>query len=117
MLCIEGQVHETMGKFIGKVDTVSAELVAMIVGLQAAKTLSREAEVDLVRICSDCQPALDLACGEGVTRNPATHALLEKIDEICMEIPCSVEFQWVRGHNGNVFNEMADQLAYEHAHN
>ena len=29
---------------------------------------------------------------------------------------CPVEYQWVRAHNGNEYNEMADELAYEHAH-
>jgi ribonuclease HI len=116
VVCIEGQVHETLGKHLGVVDSATAEVIGILAGLKQARDLSRVAEVTLVRICCDCKPALDLACGDGVTSNNTTHLVLEKIDEISMQIPCPVEFQWVKAHNGNKFNEMADQLAYEHAH-
>ena len=118
VVCIEGQVHESFGKHLGATDSATAEILGIYAGLSRAKALCKETdEIVLVRICCDCKPALDLACGEGTTQNKATHMILEKIDELCMQIPCPVEFQWVKAHNGNKFNEMADQLAYEHAHN
>ena len=40
--------------------------------------------------------------------------ILEKIDELVFAISCPVEYQWVKAHNGNEYNEMADEL-YEHA--
>lgn len=116
VVCIDGQVHETLGKHLGVMDSATAEVVGILVGLKQARDLSKLAEVDLVRICCDCRPALDLACGEGATNNHTTHLILEKIDEIVMQIPCPVEFQWVKAHNGHKFNEMADQIAYLHAH-
>ncbi len=116
VVCIEGQVYETMGKHLGVVDSATAEVIGILAGLKLAKGLSKGAEISLVRICCDCKPALDLACGEGTTSNYTTHLILEKIDEVAMQIPCPVEFQWVKAHNGNKFNEMADQIAYEHAH-
>ena len=41
---------------------------------------------------------------------------IEKIDELTFLLDCPIEYQWVRAHNGNHYNEMADELAYEHAH-
>ncbi len=37
--------------------------------------------------------------------------LLEKLDRLCQVH--RVEFKWVRGHNGNKYNELANKLAQE----
>jgi len=45
------------------------------------------------------------------TRKPVKNQeLWQRLDELKGKLP-SVKFQWVRGHNGDVFNEMADRIA------
>ena len=44
--------------------------------------------------------------------------IANKLDELSMSLDAPVEFQWVKSHNGNHYNEIADGIAaYEHAHN
>jgi ribonuclease HI len=60
-----------------------------------------------------------LACGETSLHSNSTEEavqIVEKIDALSFDLSCPVDYQWVRAHNGNEYNEMADELAYEHAH-
>ena len=114
-----GEIYKTVGMYVGKMNNIDAELMGILIALKEAREIEAVDEVDLVRICCDCIPAIDFACGDSsLNKNSTKEAalILEKIDEITFLLSCSVEYQWVRAHNGNVYNEMADELAYEHAH-
>lgn len=117
VVTIEGEIYKTVGQYIGRTDIVTAELLAILIGLKEARDVSKHLDPPLVRICSDCVPALDIATGDSSPQKAMTQMIAEKIDEICFELDAEVDFQWIRSHNGNKYNEMADQIAYEHAHN
>jgi len=112
-----GEVFKTVGIYIGTCSSTEAELIAILQGLTEASELCESMEVSKVRIISDCEPALDLAVGDKETHNEEIFGILEMIDTACMEIHCDVEFQWVKAHNNNKFNDLADKIAYDHAHN
>lgn len=46
--------------------------------------------------------------GEDVANRELWEEILANIEQIGVE---TVHFQWIKGHNGNKFNEMADELA------
>lgn len=115
-----GEVYQTVGMYVGKgLSNTEAETLAILIGLKKARDIDKVDELHLVRICSDCIPAIDLANGDAHLKESATNEVIqivEKIDELVFSMSCPVEYQWVRAHNGNEYNEMADELAYEHAH-
>ena len=114
-----GEVYKTVGMYVGKMNNIDAELLGILIALKEAREIEEVDDVDLVRICCDCLPAMDLACGDASLTNKSSKEaamILEKVDEITFLLNCPVEYQWVRAHNGNHYNEMADELAYEHAH-
>jgi ribonuclease HI len=114
-----GEVYKTIGMYVGKLNNTDAELLGILMALKEAREVDKVDTVDLVRVCCDCIPAIDLAVGEthivSEDREEASR-ILEKIDELTFAMSCPVEYQWVRAHNGNKYNELADELAYEHAH-
>lgn len=113
-----GEVYKTVGMYIGRMSNTDAELMGILIALKEARDLDKVDNLDLVRICSDCIPAIDLACGDAnLNENSSEEAIriVEKIDSLAFAMTCPVEYQWVRAHNGNHYNEMADELAYEHA--
>lgn len=60
-------------------------------------------------IYSDSQYAINVLSGRY-----KAHVNKELIDEFhSMRFNFKVEFKWIKGHNGNSFNELADQLASE----
>ena len=87
-----------------------AELTAIIYGLihmgRYLKDSNKSAK--LVRVCSDCTSAIDLASGEGQSDDKSLEDTLSRVDY-------DVQFQWVKGHSGHRMNEISDQLAYWHA--
>jgi len=114
-----GEVYKTIGMYVGKLRNTDAELMGILIALKEARDVDRVHKIDLVRVCCDCIPAMDLAVGEvHITSKDRVEAtkILEKIDELTFAMSCPVEYQWVRAHNGNKYNELADELAYEHAH-
>lgn len=114
-----GEVYKTVGMYVGRMSNTDAELMAILIALKEAREVDKVDELDLVRICSDCIPAIDLACGDASLHSNSTEEaiqIVEKIDALAFGMSCPIEYQWVRAHNGNQYNEMADELAYEHAH-
>ena len=114
-----GEIYKTVGMYVGKgLDNTQAELLAILMGLKEARDIDKADDLHLVRICSDCIPAIDLAYGDSQVKESSpkeVSRMVEKIDELVFSMSCPVEYQWVRAHNGNHYNEMADELAYEHA--
>ena len=117
VVTIQGEIYKTVGQYIGRTDIVTAELLAILMGLKEARDVAKHLDLDVIRICSDCIPALDMATGDSSPQKNETQMIAEKIDEICFGLDADVDFQWIRSHNGNKYNEMADQIAYEHAQN
>ena len=116
-ITIHGELYKTIGMYIGKVSNVKAELIGILVALREALSIAETETVNVVRIICDCMPALDLASGDSNPSSEETAEIVEAIDEVAVGIDSPIEFQWVRAHNGNKFNEMADKIAYDHAHN
>ena len=69
----------------------------------------------MVRVCSDCESALDLCVGDSEPSSQEAHRILESIRRISLRFRV-VEFQWVRAHANNRYNELADSVAYQIAH-
>lgn len=44
---------------------------------------------------------------------PANMDLIEQYRQIVLEMNYSIKFSWVKGHNGNKYNEMVDKMANE----
>jgi ribonuclease HI len=113
-----GEVYKTIGMYVGELRNTDAELLGILMALKEAREVDKVDTVNLVRVCCDCIPAIDLAVGDAqivsADRVEASR-ILEKIDELTFAMSCPVEYQWVRAHNGNKYNELADELAYEHA--
>lgn len=113
-----GEVYKTVGMYVGELRNTDAELLGILMALKEAREVDKVDKITLVRVCCDCIPAIDLAVGDAqiVSANRVEASMiLEKIDEITFAMSCPVEYQWVRAHNGNKYNELADELAYEHA--
>ena len=112
-----GEVYKTVGMYVGALNNTNAELLGILLALKEAREIELVDDVDLVRVCCDCIPAIDLACGDSQVsvENEEGARILEKIDELTFAMSCPIEYQWVKSHNGNEYNEMADELAYEHA--
>lgn len=119
VVTFNNEIFKTVGQHLGNLKITDAELFAMVVALKEAKEVieTLDSPVHLVRVISDCMAALDIAVGDGEPKHEMTWMISNKLDELCHEIPVPIEFQWVRAHNGNYFNEIADGIAYEHAHN
>jgi ribonuclease HI len=76
-------------------------------GLEAALDLGLHKVPGLIELVSDSQYTLGMASGTySASKN------LEQVDRLrtlAQKVGC--RFRWVRGHNGNQFNEVCDQLA------
>lgn len=119
VITFNNEIFKTVGQHLGNIKITDAELFAMVVALKEAKEVIEllDRPVNLVRVISDCMAALDIAVGDGEPKSETTWMISNKLDELCHQITVPIEFQWVRAHNGNHFNEIADGIAYEHAHN
>ena len=107
------KVLSVSGRAIGDFKSSTAELIAICYGLDEARKTCKDIDLkpSLVRICSDCLPALDLCVGEAEASNGEDLRVLENIRELSERFK-TVEFQWVRSHSNNKFNELADTVAY-----
>lgn len=119
VVTFDNEIFKTIGQHLGNIKITDAELFAMVVALKEAKEVIDvlDSPVTLIRVISDCMAALDIAVGDGEPKHEVTWLISNKLDELHHQIDVPIEFQWVRAHNGNYYNEIADNLAYEHAHN
>lgn len=91
-----------------------AELTAAIEGLKALKKLKEQLAhfgIDIVteeiELVSDSQYVLGIACGKFKALKNVE--LAKEIRSLTVELKAST--RWVKGHNGDVFNEKCDELA------
>jgi len=108
------KILSVSGRAIGDFNSSTAELIAICFGLDETAKICQDLELplDLVRICSDCESALDLCVGESEPSSAEVEKILESIRRLSLRFRI-VEFQWVRGHANNKFNELADSVAYQ----
>lgn len=102
------------GRAIGDFKSSTAELIAICYGLDETARICEDLglPLDLVRVCSDCESALDLCVGDSEPSSEEAHRILESIRRISLRFRV-VEFQWVRAHANNRYNELADSVAYQ----
>lgn len=107
------KILSVAGRAIGDFKSSTSELIAICYGLDEARRICEDIGIkpSLVRICSDCEPALDLCVGESVPTNGDDLRVLDNIRDLSQRFRI-VEFQWVRAHANNKFNELADTVAY-----
>jgi len=98
---------------IEKKDNVYAELGAIVMALSECTALLDDETV--FRICSDCQPALDIASGDRPVRTKSMKSMALELEELVEEYPCDIHFQWVKSHSNHPINDFADLIAYHHA--
>lgn len=102
VLFYKGKLKEFSGK-IGKGTNNIAELTAIEYGLGMIKDRSIP-----VTVISDSQYAINSLNGKWKPKK--NQDLINAIKLLIKDFE-SVNFKWVRGHNGNKFNERADELA------
>lgn len=66
---------------------------------------------ELIRVISDSQLVVRQMRGDYRVKDPFLRSLWKDCHEIIDNNSLRVEWIWVRGHNGNKFNERADELA------
>lgn len=109
VVLVWGDHHKEFSEKIGEGTNNIAELTAIKFGLEKIKDKTIP-----VRIISDSQYALNSISGKW---NPAKNKeLILNIRELLEEFS-QVGFRWVRGHNGNKWNERADALANQYFSN
>ncbi len=100
-----GETHTTHKRFLGNVTNQVAELEAAVLGLEAA----RAAGYTSVQLFSDSQYLIKTMCGE--FRRKTNLDIWAKLDQAAAGM--EIRWAWVRGHNGNRWQELADRLAVE----
>lgn len=101
--------EEVVCRFAKKIENETnnrAELKGIIAGLHC---LPKEAKY--IQVVSDSQYALNTC--SGLWGRNANQDLFPILDKIVNERGLKVEYKWVRGHNGNLFNEMCDIMCNE----
>ena len=107
------RMEKSVAQFLDSSNNIYAELRAMHLGISTCLNLL--CEDDLLRICSDCQPAIDMVESGNNVKNNETNRILSRIDKSISYIPCDIQFQWVKSHSNHPANDFADMLAYSHA--
>lgn len=115
-IIVRGEKQEVLdcGNGGGPVGTNNiAELTAAIEGLKALRKLKEilsQFDIDVnepVELVSDSQYVLGIACGR--FKALKNQELAKEIRALTLELKATT--RWVKGHNGDVFNEKCDELA------
>ena len=85
------------------------ELMGIKLGLMVAANIIEEAGAPIpILLVSDSQYALEAVFGENKAKVNST--LISEIRDVVSILGCQPK--WIRGHNKNIANEIADQVAY-----
>lgn len=84
------------------------ELRAAIAGLKAIKAMFPEGCPGPVELVSDSKYALNLACGKNHAFKNKEDA--DELQKLCEELQ-PFQYRWVKGHQGNKWNERCDGIA------
>lgn len=87
--------------FLGALTNQKAEILACAVALESLKIPCR------VRIFSDSKYVVETMIGRN--RMKSNREYWNRLIEACLTH--EIEWNWIRGHNGNVFQETADRLS------
>lgn len=108
-ICIENGKHEA-GRVYGLQTNNTGELTAILKALEYAYNLGKK-----VVIYSDSQYAIDSSSKwhpdrkRTKNRSVKNYEIIKRIWVFNEEV--KAEFRWVKGHNNNPYNEIADELA------
>jgi len=105
VLTDEGQIEKCGGVYSSTNNRM--ELRAILEGLRAT------ADAGSVLVCSDSEYAINTSCG--IWRKNTNFDLHKQISEVSSGR--KIKYRWVRGHNGNRYNERCDTLAMQGACN
>ena len=104
----DNKLTHTYSKQFTNVTNNQMELLAIIYALSAVR------EVNQVTIYSDSQYVL--GCITKGWKRKKNAELWHKFDEVyarTLKICPDIKFEWVKGHDASIFNNMADKLAVE----
>ncbi len=107
------RLEKTTAQYLRSDNNIYAEVRAVNLGISTSSGFL--CEDDLLRICTDCQPAIDLITTDSEVSSDRMSRVLDRIDKIIDRLPCDIQFQWVKGHSNHPVNDFADSLAYTHA--
>lgn len=109
---VDGHVKKKLSGYIDHATNNEAEITAAI---EAIRAFTRPSEFTLYTDSEYVVKSVTEWIPKRGTRGKANAALFETLIDECE--PHTITWKWVRGHNGNAFNEIADQLANERAEN
>ena len=107
----DDKLVKAYGKMFKNVTNNKMELAAVIIALQSAY---KTGGINKITIYSDSQYVI--GCATKGWKRKKNINLWKKYDQIKEKLDqekIEVKFKWVHGHNGDKFNEMADQLAVD----
>ena len=87
--------------FLGALTNQKAEILACAVALESLKTSCR------VRIFSDSKYVVETMLGRN--RMKSNREYWQRLVDACLTL--DIEWNWMRGHNGNPYQETADRLS------
>lgn len=107
MLNDKGGIVWTLSEFLGLGSNNSAELTAIRRGCERAVEL----KVDELVVYSDSELAVNLLTGKKQTKKEHLLPIVLRIHEVISGYGMLVKFEWIKAHNNQKYNEMADKLA------
>jgi|GEM_PF-5556479 len=99
-----GNYEKKIMKKIQASQILEVELSAILVALQNIKTKNLPIE-----IYSDSEPALLLLTRKQTTKKEPYVKIIGEIRKLSRDL--QIHYSWIRGHNGNIGNELADFLS------
>ena len=104
---LENSIINTFYKNFKGITNNQAELLAVIHALNFINK-----PIKKLTIITDSQYVLGCAVkGWKRSKNQKYWQLYDKVYQKCLELCPSIEIKWVKGHDSNRFNELADKLA------
>ena len=106
VILTDGEVFSAGGNYIGQATNNIAEVKAIEYALKMLKSLDYLSEN--ITLYTDSNYAVGL-----FSRGWSPKVNIELVNSVKELVSCfsNLKFQWVKAHNGNEFNEKADQLA------